>query len=465
MRLVFPEELYRSLRARLLADAREGCAIIRAVPTGLNGVPRLLVREIYDAPDDAYIYRTAVGAELRPEFVASVVKLARQERDSLIIAHTHPHSAAVPAFSPIDDAAEKVLRGFVEGRIPDIPHLALVMSGTGCRARDLGGTRPADVYEIGSDSYCVTEQDVVSPEGEQRYDRQVLAFGALGQQRLRNLRIAIVGGGGTGSVAAQALAHLGVLNFLLIDGDVVDESSLNRMVGARTRHIGMAKVRVLRRLIRAISPRAQVEIVDEDVTYDSVARKLTTVDAIFCCTDTHASRAVLNQIAYQFMVPVFDMGVVIAVKDGVVKHVTGRAQMLAPGLACLQCANLIDPEAVRRELLSDEHRNADRYLVGAQQAQPAVITLNETVAGLAKTMFLSAMIGIPGKARALIYDGIKGTVRSFTCSPDPQCIVCSRAGAYGRGDSWPLPTRPVACPSRGLITKIKRATGRFWDFL
>ena len=52
-------------------------------------------------------------------------------------------------------------------------------------------------------------------------------------------------------------------------------------------------------------------------------------DFIFCCTDTHASRAVLNQLSYQYLIPCIDMGAGMHVSKGVLDEIAGRVQMLA----------------------------------------------------------------------------------------------------------------------------------------
>jgi len=174
---------------------------------------------------------------------------------------------------------------------------------------------------------------------------------------------------------------------------------------------------------------------------DDVARRLADVDFFFCCTDSHGSRAVLSQLAYQYLVPCIDTGVSITVQQGRISHITGRVQMLAPGLSCLTCAGLLDADAVRRDLMTDYERQADPYFIGAHEPQPAVISLNGTVVSLAVTMFLAAVTDGPAEARYQLYNGITGMVRAVMNTPDPTCIVCSPNGALARGDEWPLPAR------------------------
>src|SRR5438270_12650124 len=91
---------------------------------------------------------------------------------------------------------------------------------------------------------------------EGRYSRNIALFGSEGQQRIAATRVAIVGLGGLGSHVAQQLAYLGVVRYGLIDGDVVTESSLNRVVGAVPRDVlaMTPKVQSARRLIKSIQP-------------------------------------------------------------------------------------------------------------------------------------------------------------------------------------------------------------------
>jgi molybdopterin/thiamine biosynthesis adenylyltransferase len=275
----------------------------------------------------------------------------------------------------------------------------------------------------------------------ERYDRQIRAFGSVGQEVLKSLRVVIVGLGGTGSVVLQELVHLGVRDFILLDPDTVEETNLNRLVGTVPSDIGKAKVEVAERWATQVNRKIHVSARKDSVLKAEVARALADADFLFCCTDSHGSRAVLNQFAYQYLVPAIDMGVVIATAKGRVTHVAGRAQMLAPGLACMACGNLLDAEQVRRDLMTDFDRQQDPYIVGRPEPAPAVISLNAAMASLAVTMFLNATVGIPGSARFLNYNAMTGTCRPVISMPHPSCVVCSPRGAIARADEWPLPAR------------------------
>ncbi|MFO1297429.1 MAG: ThiF family adenylyltransferase [Rubrivivax sp.] len=88
-------------------------------------------------------------------------------------------------------------------------------------------------------------------------------YGDAGYAKLRAARIAVVGVGGVGSWAAEALARSGVAQLVLVDLDHVAESNINRQVQALTPTLRQAKVRALAERIALIHPGCQVHAVEE----------------------------------------------------------------------------------------------------------------------------------------------------------------------------------------------------------
>ena len=437
-RVVLTAELLAQLRTELLAHCDETCAVLFGRAVLRDGrLIRLVVRDVQWPKPEDYLIRTGIAAQLRPEFVAGVAQRARRSGESLVFVHSHPFD--FNKFSPIDDTGEAALAEFFAGRTPGTIHAAMLITPDATLARRLGTTEALAVVGIGA-HLAWGSQGTTLP-GQPFFERQERVFGTLGQQRLRNLRVGIVGLGGTGTVILEQLAHLGIGNFLLIDPDVVETTNLNRLVGASPTDVGKRKVDVAAAHARRISPEVSVEANAGSILLASVAEQLVDTDFVFGCTDSHGSRAVLNQLAYQYLVPLIDMGVVIVTAAGSVSHIAGRTQMLAPGLSCLLCGNLLNPEAVRVDLLTEFERNADPYVVGTHEPAPAVISLNSTVASMAVTMFLSAVTGIPSSARLLNYNAMTGSCRPAAVERHPTCIVCSSRGALARGPEWNLPAR------------------------
>lgn len=437
--LVFPTNLLDELVAELLQSQHETCAILRANVGAFGTHRRILVNHIHSVPLEGYRVRTRTAAEIKPEFLANVAKPARQHNQALVFVHTHPGEPGEPKFSWIDDRGEQLLYEFLSRRVADGPHSSVVVSPGGLRARVMPVGESIRVFQVGRS--IRTRLTAHSDTENAIFDRQVRAFGRTGQGILEGMHVGIVGAGGTGSVVAQQLAYLGVGELTIIDFDRVDSTNLNRLVGAAQRDLGAPKVEVLSQHVSSIAPATIVHAVVGSVLDDQIARQLITCDFIFSCTDSVGSRAILGQIAYQYFVPCIDMGVSITARDGKVLHITGRVQMLAPGLPCFACGNLLDADAVRYDLMSEDQRRADPYFLGDHEPQPAVISINSTVASLGVTMFLGAVVGIPSDARFQTYNGITGNVRSVEYSSDPMCVICSPQGAFGKGDQWQLPTR------------------------
>lgn len=107
--------------------------------------------------------------------------------------------------------------------------------------------------------------DTLDADLERRFGGLRRLYGDAGYARLRAARVAVVGVGGVGSWAAEALARSGVAALALIDLDHVAESNVNRQVQALSRTLGQAKVLALRERIADIHPGCEVMPVEEFV--------------------------------------------------------------------------------------------------------------------------------------------------------------------------------------------------------
>jgi molybdopterin/thiamine biosynthesis adenylyltransferase len=190
-------------------------------------------------------------------------------------------------------------------------------------------------------------------------------------------------------------------------------------------------VDVAKEAIERIYPDACVRTMPKSVLEQEVGESLLDSDVIFCCTDGHASRALLNQLTYQYYLPMIDLGVEISVLGSRLDRVFGRVQYVAPGRPCLLCTGVIDPEEVRREFLTAEQIERDPYVRGSQVPQPAVASLNGTIASLAFTMLMSVAAGFPGQERYLTYRGLQQVIRPVEARAAARCIICSRSLGVG----------------------------------
>jgi len=93
---------------------------------------------------------------------------------------------------------------------------------------------------------------------ETRFDGIARLYGRAGLEKLQAARVCVVGIGGVGAWAAEALARSGIGALTLVDLDEVCVSNINRQLHALTETVGRAKVKVMAERIRAINPECQV---------------------------------------------------------------------------------------------------------------------------------------------------------------------------------------------------------------
>jgi tRNA A37 threonylcarbamoyladenosine dehydratase len=91
-------------------------------------------------------------------------------------------------------------------------------------------------------------------------------YGMQGAQYIRQAHVVVVGIGGVGSWAAEALARSGVARLTLVDMDHIADSNIQRQIHALTHTTGQAKVQAMRDRIALIHPACQVDAIDEFVT-------------------------------------------------------------------------------------------------------------------------------------------------------------------------------------------------------
>ncbi len=128
---------------------------------------------------------------------------------------------------------------------------------------------------------------------ERRFAGVARLYGEAGVARLRAARVAVVGIGGVGSWAAEALArsHVGAIS--LIDLDHIAESNTNRQIHALGDAYGKAKVLAMAERIVAIDPSCAVQAVDAFVDPDNAAALATGHDMVLDCIDQVSAKAAL----------------------------------------------------------------------------------------------------------------------------------------------------------------------------
>lgn len=457
-------------------DADEhGAALLCGVAAGRRAT-RLLVRELVLAVDGIdYVPGTRGYRHLTGEFVTRLVRRARDERLVYLAVHNHGGAHSV-GFSGPDLASHErgypTLLGLTRMPVGGIVLAEHAVAGdiwlpNGDRI-DLART-----VIVGPRHEVLTpEPDLTVPVVAARFDRQALLYGPRGQAILRDAKVAIVGAGGVGMLLVQLLARLGVGHIVVVDPERVEPTNLPRLPEATrldameyldrdgmprvirriARRLAAPKIRVARRIARRADPAITFEGIRGDIADDHVARRIIDCDFVFLAADTMLARNVVNQIAFQYLIPTLQVGSkpVIDKTSGAVLDVFGVVRSLGTAPGCLACGGLIDPVRLSEESLGDPVQIANqRYVDDPDVHAPSVVTLNAMASGWAANDFMQFVVGLGRPAsgfRLLRTAPVNDQAPHVTViepDADPACHVCGDAAlaARARGDGLELPTR------------------------
>jgi molybdopterin/thiamine biosynthesis adenylyltransferase/rhodanese-related sulfurtransferase len=139
----------------------------------------------------------------------------------------------------------------------------------------------------------------LSPEEVQRYSRHLIIpeIGALGQRRLKNARVLVIGAGGLGSPALLYLAAAGVGTLGIIDDDDVELSNLQRQVIHGVADVGRPKIESARDGIAALNPLVDVRLHNVRLDASNALELFADYDLILDGADNFATRYLVNDAA------------------------------------------------------------------------------------------------------------------------------------------------------------------------
>lgn len=273
------------------------------------------------------------------------------------------------------------------------------------------------------------------PVRDERFDRQLALLGPRGQDAISALRVAVVGGGGTGSHVAVQLAHLGFIDILILDDDVVEDTNLNRQVTAAYADLGAPKSLVAKRRVQSINPFAKVKALP-GITPDGEHHELYEVDLIIGCVDHDGPRHRLNQIAIDTRTPYLDIATGVDDTAGSVA-IGGRVILLRPGRPCLTCLGELDSAEVGRWSKPAEQEGLDRiHGYGTGVPNPSVVYLNGLTVSAALGELVAWLSGARPPAEWLDIDlvGQSGRPGAYVGPLEigevrTDCIDCARPAA------------------------------------
>lgn len=136
----------------------------------------------------------------------------------------------------------------------------------------------------------------MKPTKDQLFKRQITLseIGEVGQQKLQNASVLVIGCGGLGSPIAVFLASSGVGNIHLVDFDTVDITNLHRQVFYSLEDVGKSKAAVLSEFIKKRASFTEVNFTNSPITKDNVFELISDVDVIVDGTDSLPTKYLLN---------------------------------------------------------------------------------------------------------------------------------------------------------------------------
>ena len=243
-----------------------------------------------------------------------------------------------------------------------------------------------------------------TPEQAVRYSRHIILpeIGGVGQRKLLNAKVVLIGAGGLGSPTALYLAAAGVGTMGIVDFDTVDLSNLHRQIIHGHANIGRSKVESARDQIADINPDVKVVAHTEALTSENAMEILGQYDIIVNGCDNFATRYLVNDAAYLLKKPLV---------DGSIFRFEGQATVFMPEQGCYRCLfpSPPPPGAVPS--------CAEAGVLGALPGMIGVIQATETVK-------LILELGEPLVNRLLLYDALAMEFREVKIRRDPDCPLC-----------------------------------------
>ena len=245
---------------------------------------------------------------------------------------------------------------------------------------------------------------VLTEEQVLRYSRHLVMpqIGPVGQRKIMEAKVLIVGAGGLGSPAAIYLALAGVGTIGLVDFDVVDLSNLQRQILHHTDDVGRPKVESARATIERYNPDVKVVCHQQPLTSDNALEVISQYDIVVNAVDTFPARYLANDACVFLKKPLM---------DGSILLFDGQASVFLPGQGCYRCLYPAPPPPGLVPSCAD---------AGVLGALPGVIGCIQAI----ETVKLILGLGESLSGRLLLFDALAMEFRQVRIRRDPKCVVC-----------------------------------------
>jgi len=239
-----------------------------------------------------------------------------------------------------------------------------------------------------------------------RYSRQILLpqINLDGQQQLAQKTVLIIGLGGLGSPVAMYLAAAGVGHLILVDGDRVDLSNLQRQIIHDTPHIGFYKSISAQIRLQALNPEIKLTTFTERFSGENLTHQIKAADVVVDCSDNFATRFMINATCLYAKKPLV---------SGAVIRFTGQVTTFLPENKESPCYCCLYPEEGETEETCSQ--------TGIIAPLAGIIGSIQAV----ETLKILLNIGQILCGKLLLLDAYTMEWRTLKLRKDPHCPLCS----------------------------------------
>lgn len=439
---------------------RGAIVLFRRFSRHVNGLPasdRFVASEIIEMTEDWIIESSKIHFKINMRKFPEIY--LRCETENLELGFIHNHPSGYSNFSEMDDINEKNILQGLSGCNGESSFLISMILTEGiwiARARqgyshsDIQRPRHISILGNNIELYGIKMPDELPTS----LARQEIAFGKPFNAKLQSLRVVVVGLGGTGSSVATLIARTGIGELILIDGDNLEKTNMNRVRGYKGSDIGHKKAESLLTFINSLDLNIKVTAIPNYLDGEAIDA-ISSADIIMGCTDDISGRDLMNQAMYYYGLAYIDIGIAGNVnseqlENPFLQSQKGRVSCILPEYgACLRCQRVVTDQRLSNEQkfkdnpellkLDAEKLEKDYYIFGAGVPSPGIgaftsATADNAVATLMNLITVFRKLPTELRQDNIWIDFMNMSIHSNTPKDDPDCIYCRKKSLLLRSE-------------------------------